>query len=217
MHYIYLFKDLLFNPDKFFREKERKRLSVAILVVFLMAILSFLGQYLITRVIIGAYSPMLSESVRIFLALMPIIMFFSSLIVSFIIWIIIAGLFQLISYFLGGEGEFTKTLEVTAYGFIPIIFSSIINLGMIHQYLSGLQIGQIQNPKMLEEFIKSIIPREIVISNAIISIAFLLWGITIWIFGVKHARNLTLKDSAITVLIPSLIYLGFQIYSLTLF
>ena len=36
----------------------------------------------------------------------------------------------------------------------------------------------------------------------IISIVFLLWSANIWIFGVKHSRQLTLRNAAICVAAP---------------
>ena len=47
-----------------------------------------------------------------------------------------------------------------------------------------------------------------------ITIVFLLWSANIWIFGMKHARNLTLKNAAITVGVPVGIYIIYQIVSL---
>jgi hypothetical protein len=55
--------------------------------------------------------------------------------------------------------------------------------------------------------------RELRLISAVLSGIFLLWSANLWIFGLKHARSLTLKQAAITVLIPVAAYIVFLMYT----
>jgi hypothetical protein len=50
--------------------------------------------------------------------------------------------------------------------------------------------------------------------TTLISIVFLLWSANIWIFGIKHARNLTPRDAALIVGIPVVAYVLYLTYKL---
>ena len=50
--------------------------------------------------------------------------------------------------------------------------------------------------------------------TTLVSIIFMLWSAHIWIFGIKHARNLSMRDSAICVGVPVVLYVLFMIYNL---
>ena len=50
---------------------------------------------------------------------------------------------------------------------------------------------------------------------SIISIVFLLWSANIWIFGMRNARQLSERDSALCVGIPVVVYILYIIYSMT--
>ncbi|VUT26934.1 MAG: Yip1 domain protein [Candidatus Methanolliviera sp. GoM_oil] len=47
-----------------------------------------------------------------------------------------------------------------------------------------------------------------------INILFMLWSANIWVFGLKHARNLTTKNALITVAIPVAVYVLWTIYQM---
>jgi hypothetical protein len=50
---------------------------------------------------------------------------------------------------------------------------------------------------------------------SVISIVFLLWSANIWIFGMKNARQLSERDSALCVGIPVVVYILYTIYTMT--
>jgi hypothetical protein len=51
--------------------------------------------------------------------------------------------------------------------------------------------------------------------TSIISIVFLVLSANIWIFGLKYARTLSLRDAAICVGIPFAGYIIYNLYVLT--
>jgi hypothetical protein len=48
----------------------------------------------------------------------------------------------------------------------------------------------------------------------VIGLLFWLWSANIWIFGVKEARRLSIRDAVITVAVPVGIYLIYQLYNI---
>jgi hypothetical protein len=50
---------------------------------------------------------------------------------------------------------------------------------------------------------------------SIISIVFLLWSANIWISGMRNARQLSERDSALCVGIPVILYILYSIYTMT--
>ena len=104
------------------------------------------------------------------------------LLMVFIMWLLCTGVFYVISIFFGGEGSFKRCLEFVGYGFIPMIV--LLWLRPIIVILT--------------------LPSTIDFSSVytILGILLLLWSANIWLFGVKHARNLSARNSLITVGVP---------------
>jgi hypothetical protein len=50
--------------------------------------------------------------------------------------------------------------------------------------------------------------------TSLIAIVFLLWSANIWIFGVKHARRLSMRDAAICGAVPVVAYVLYITYTL---
>ena len=105
------------------------------------------------------------------------------LITPFIWWFLFAGAFYALSIFFRGAGSFKRVLEFTGYGFIPQILSAIFNAIIMHALLSLL----------------ASLPQFTVYAIAIISLLIALWSVAIWVFAVKHARNISAQDALFTV------------------
>ena len=117
----------------------------------------------------------------------PGIVAISGLLTLFTLWLLCTGVFYVISIFFGGEGSFKRCLEFVGYGFIPIFVLLWIRSVVIFLTL----------------------PPTIDFSSVytIIGILLLLWSANIWIFGIKHARNLSARNALITVGVPVGIYM----------
>ena len=105
------------------------------------------------------------------------------LITPFIWWFLFAGAFYALSIFFRGDGSFKRVLEFTGYGFIPQILSAIFNAIIIHALLPLL----------------ASLPPFTVYAIAIIGLLIALWSFAIWVFAVKHARNISTQDALFTV------------------
>jgi hypothetical protein len=109
-------------------------------------------------------------------------LFIGSIVGCYLLWFFVAGLFYLITYFLNGTGTFVRCLEAIGYGFLPVFI-----------YLIASQIIPISWVYSLR-FIMVILP-----------FLFLLWSAYCWIYGIKHARNLSLRNATFCVGVPVII------------
>ncbi|KAF5410212.1 MAG: hypothetical protein C5S47_07385 [Candidatus Methanogasteraceae archaeon] len=105
-------------------------------------------------------------------------------IAPFIWWFLCAGAFYAISIFSGGVGSFKRVLEFTGYGVIPQIPSAILNALLLPALLPLLA----SDPSQFTMYV-----------IAIISPLFSLCSVAIWVFAVKHSRNMSTNDAPATV------------------
>ena len=133
-------------------------------------------------VLIGAAIPAIAKMVCYHSITVPPVVAVG-LIAPFIGWFLCAGAFHAISIFFGGIGSFKRVFEFTGYGYILQIPSAIFNAVILYILLPTLASS----------------PRFAMYAIAIISILLSLWSVAIWVFAVKHARNLSTQDALFTV------------------
>ena len=213
---------LLINPNAFFQDTltEKESLKIPGLVVLALGIVSAVNAYLVGgltgKMMAGLYPGM--ESI------IAISTIFGALFGVFIFWGILAGVFYLVSSLFKGNGTFKRTLEFVGFGYLPQVFGAILSVIVALQYLPGVIIPRItsasvEDPQLIQEAIQALMHdpamMEMTQIISIISIVFLLWSAHIWISGLQHARKLSVRDSALCVGIPVVIYILSIIYSMT--
>ncbi len=208
--------ELMKNPDGFFTKlkQEEVRIRKPLIIVVLLAMLVSSYQYLL----ISKLSQAFPQEIAKFLIIGAYIGIVGSFIGLFAVWLISAVVMHGISALFGGEGCFRRTFEFTGYGFLPSLIGSLITVSMSAYYISQaevpqLGIAQIQNPDVMKLLMLSIIPKDLIYSNLIISVSVTPWSQTIWTFAIKHARRLTTKKAFASALIPTVIFGLYQIYS----
>jgi len=215
--------DILIKPGAFFQDvmAEKESLKIPGLIVLILGIISAIYAYLVSgttgKMMAGLFSGM--ESI---IAISSVL---GAMIMVLIFWAIWAGVFYLVSSLFKGNGTFKRTLEFTGYGHLPQIFGAIITVIVAIQYLPRVVVPQIaasavqENPQILQEAVNSLMHdpamMEMTQIISIISIVFLLWSANIWISGVRNARHLSERDSALCVGIPVVVYILYIIYSMT--
>jgi len=146
-----------------------------------------------------------------------------ALVGTFIFWAVAAGIFYIISTFFKGSGSFNRVLEVVGYGYLPQIIGSLITLVAAIQYLPKITVpvltkSALDDPEIIETamaaFMHDPAMLELTQITSLIAIVFMLWSANIWIFGMKHARKLSMRDAAICVGAPVILYVVYVIYSL---
>ncbi|MFY9799792.1 MAG: Yip1 family protein [Methanoregula sp.] len=215
--------DILIRPGPFFQEAvgEKANLKIPGLIVLVLGIISAVYAYLISGVtgkMMAGLLPGMETIIAVFAAL-------GALIGIFIFWAIWAGVFYLISSFFKGNGTYKRTFEFIGYGYLPQIFGAILTLIVAIQYLPRVVVPQLasgaiqEDPQIVQEAIKTLMHdptmMEMTQIVSIISIVFLLWSANIWISGIRNARQLSERDSALCVGIPVVLYILYMIYSMT--
>ncbi|MBP2146724.1 hypothetical protein J2129_002178 [Methanofollis sp. W23] len=206
--------DLLLNPDTFFRERadQEAGLKFPLLCVLLAGLAMAPGAYKSVEITGSLFSPEM-QSYMWFGGLIAAIFV---VITAFLMFIAVAIVFYLISAAFKGQGDIIKTFEVAGYGFLPMVFGSILSSAVYYYYAPSIALPQVDptTEAGMEAMGQAIASAPMTMISAILGILFLLWSANIWIFGMRHARALTLRHALITVGLPVGIYIIIQIWSL---
>jgi len=208
--------EVLTNPNKFFetRKKGEESLKLPVFIVLISGIIGGISAFLSSSMMIEAMSKTLPPEVQSFMSFMPIGSAIGVVVFSFIIWLIIAAVFFGISCIFKGEGKFKRTLEFVGYGYIPTIIGGLISAVLVYNFVTTVQIPPITitDPTEIQEVITPLMKSPMMLLSSAVSILFMLWSANIWVFGLKHARNLSTRNALITVAIPVAAYILYSVY-----
>ena len=130
-----------------------------------------------------------------------------------------AGVFHVISMIFKGSGKFARTLASTGYGLLPTVIGSVITTLILLTYLPRISVPVVRNlqdPAVVQNAMQELMldpaMKEFTQVSMAISILFLVWSANIWIFGVRQARGLALKQACITVIVPVTIFILYLVY-----
>ncbi|MCJ7741818.1 MAG: YIP1 family protein [Methanoregula sp.] len=214
--------DTLIRPGSFFQDviAEKESLKIPGLIVLLLGIVTAVNANLIG----GLTGKMMAGLIPGMESIIAISTILGALLSIFVFWGIWAGVFYLISSLFKGKGTFKRSLEFIGYGYLPQIFGAILTVIVAIQYIPRVVVPEItsaaaQDPQLIQEAVKALMHdpamMEMTQIISIISIVFLLWSANIWIFGIRNARQLSERDSALCVGIPVVIYILYMIYTMT--
>ena len=207
---------VLLNPGRFFEERIQAEPSLKIpaLIVLIIGLLGAVSAALTANMIIGML-PAEAQGIGAFIMALAVA---GAVIGGFLSWIIYSGVFYLLSMLFGGEGTFTRTLEVTGYGLLPQVFGGAIAAIFSYQVISNLTIPTATNPEQIAEVMEALttalVTDPLMQVAGLVGILFLVWSANIWIFGMKYARNLSTRDAALTVGIPVGLYIIYMLITL---
>ena len=210
---------LLLHPDTFFGErmKEPENLKLPGIIVLIGAIIAAVGSYLISGIYEGLYMAAAGEGLASMLGIFGAISAFIAFILIW--WVIFSGIFYILSMAFAGTGTFRRTLECAGYGLVPVIIGSFITVLISFYYLPMIEVpvlSSIQDPAAVQRFMSAILEdpafREFTQLSAIISAVFLAWSANLWIFAVRHARAISVRNAVIVVLIPVVIFVIYTLY-----
>jgi hypothetical protein len=205
-------KDLLFNPNLFFSEKSKNEFNLKYpLLIILVNYIFAMGIFLL---LMNQASGFIPPDTNFFMYIIILFIALIGLIAMFIFWVILTGVFYLISSLFNSEGSFRRTLEFVGYGFAPQIFSSIINILVMCILISSLNVST-HNPQLFAENFKQIMlnsPLSLV--SKVFGTLCILWSANIWRFGLLYARKMSIKNANLTVGIPVALYLVYLVISI---
>ena len=214
--------DTLISPDAFFRNAINKNedLKLPLLIVLCGAIVGAVHAYLVG----GLTGKMMSALIPGMATIVTLSAVIGTLFAIFLIWIVMTGIFYGLSFLFKGQGSFRRSLEFTGYGYLPQILGSVISVIVAFMYVPRVVVPQIsaaaiQDPQAIQDAVKALMHdpamMEMTQIIAVISTVFLLWSANNWIFGMKYARNLSMRDAAICVGVPVIAYVLYLTYTIT--
>lgn len=132
-----------------------------------------------------------------------------------LLWVILTALFHAISaVFFGGSGEFTTTLAFVGWGNIPAIFSGAFGAAVNYYVYSDLTVPSISDPQKIHHFTQQLRAQPEFQVLTLVGVAFVVWQAFIWTYAIEHARNVTLREAAITVGVPTVLWIAWQLHTL---
>jgi hypothetical protein len=204
--------EVLIRPDAFFSRIFEGEVSLKVpgLIVIAGAIFSALTAYVAAGPTVKLLSGAAGSSASGALGIIGMVgAVFAFIFFILIWWLIMGGVFFAISAAFKGKGEFKRTLQATGYGLIPQVFSGVISFLLALYYIPLVKVPVLTSltdptaiTKATMQLLNDPVMREYLQVTGLVTIIFLIWSANIWIFGMKHSRELSVRDAAITVGIP---------------
>jgi hypothetical protein len=203
---------LLVNPNAFFSRdsSEWEALRVPALIVLAAALIAGATAILTMDLMAGIMPPDVQQYQGAFLIL-GIVGQIAWILVFWVIW---AGVFTGVSLFFQGKGPFGRTLAVTGYGHLPLVIGSVISLAMLSVFIPDISVPAVNTVEEIRAASIALMHHPVMILVGILGMIFLFWAANIWIFGIRYARGISLRNAAITVGVPVALYLTFTLWSL---
>jgi len=208
--------EVLTNPNKFFeaRMKGGESLKIPAIIVLISGIIGGIVAFFMWGIIAEMLRGTVPPETQGFISFLPIGSAIAFVIFSLILWVVFAAILFGISCIFNGKGKFKRTLEFVGYGYIPMIFSGIIGAVLLYNFVSTAHIPVVADPTMIEDTLEPLMKNPMRLLSYAIGILFMLWSANIWVFGLKHARNLSMKNAVITVAIPVAAYILFSVFQM---
>ena len=197
----------LTNPDRFFAELSGRdaNLRIPAAIVLLAAIAT--GIYIAAVDGVTTPSPSGAGAAVPFTDISVAIGVIGGIIIMSVLWLLYTGVFYAISTLLRGVGSFRRVFEFTGYGFIPAIIAPVIGLAAVWLAYPGIDFSAI-DPQLMKQ---TLMQNPLMKASDIAGILFLLWSAVIWIFGVKHACDISRRTATVTVVLPVAVYLLYSV------
>ncbi len=196
----------LTNPDRFFAKLSGRdpNISIPAGIVLFAAIVTGIS----IAVMAGVTTPSPSAGdVVAFAGGFAATGFIRGFAIIFVSWLLYAGVFRAISLLFRGDGSFKRCLEFVGYGFIPAIFAAVIELAAVRFAYPKIDLASVDPGLMMQTLLQD----PLMQASDIAGVLLLLWSAIIWIFGVKHAYNLSKRTATVVVILPVAVYLLYSI------
>ncbi len=217
------FAYLFLTPDAFFQDLITKKESLRRPAMIILAAGIAAGAY--ACLVGGLTATMMAGIMPGMETIIVLSAFFGALLFTVILWVLWwSGVTFAISTVFKGKGSFKRTMEIVGYGYLPQVVGIIINAIVAYLYIPKVKVptlstAAIQDPQLIQEATRALMHDPAMMAliqiTSIISIVFLVLSANIWIFGLKHARMLSLRDAAICVSVPVVGYSIYYLYMMT--
>lgn len=201
---------ILTDPNTFLKRNAEKNNMVQSFVIVLMtgAILSSSNFLLFSKL-----SEATNQTTTLFLLIPQLVGMATSILVVLLIWFVNS----VILYFFAkkmfdGAGDFRRTMQILAWGFVPTCISGIISILAVYQAL--IPIAPPETVNGMSEIAAQVDNNPLVSLLKWTGLVFTLWQGLLWSIGLEHTMNLDRKKAILTVtpvLVVSIIWSLFEL------
>lgn len=180
--------DLLVRPDRFFaRRAENPSLRSPALLILLLGL---------TNALVALVPPLLLDVPRRVALAGGLLGAFTAVPVAFVLWGIYALALYGISTLFDGDGDPSTTAALVGWGFAPAVFSALASAVLMALVVDDLMGASA--PTVGQMYLNN----PLLILMAVVPLLFTLWQGVLWVFALKHARNLSTRAAALAVAVP---------------
>lgn len=192
--------DILFSPDRFFRERaDDPGLGGPIAVVAVVALLGAVAAYPASQALAEA----LPAEAQGFSGLSIATAVVGAFVGPFVVWILFAAVFHGLSAVLyDAEGSFGETLAFTGWGFVPAIVTAIVGVVVGFLVWGSVQYPDFTDPRAVQQFAREIRQRPEFLVSSVVGLVVLVWRGMLWTFAMQHCRNIEFRQALVTVGVP---------------
>lgn len=207
---------VLTDPRTFFRERaDDPSLKGPALVVTAIGVLTAFALVFQYRTFVQLFEGIEGTSDTVIQVILAVT-FLTTLVSPFVIWLLYAGVFHAISVVFDGDGEFSDTLALVGWGFVPSVLNGLASvvLEFYRFEIRGVDVPSDLNPESMGEFTAQIQEGPVVVLSALLAIAFTLWSAYLWTLAMEYARDLSTRNAVLTIALPVLVGIGFSLRQL---
>lgn len=200
-------QNALTKPGTFFeREADDPRLLAPALVVAAVALVSLVSSVPVLQ----AVSRSVGAGARPFVLVGLLVGSLVGMVVPFVVWLLYSLVFYGISALFDGDGEFRDLFALVGWGFAPSVVSGVVGAVVTFVLVSN---GDFSDPQAARQMAQASASSPLALLNRGVDIAMTLWSAWVWTYAVRAARDVELREAAITVGVVVAVSLGTSLLS----
>jgi hypothetical protein len=135
-----------------------------------------------------------------------------ALVGPFVIWLLYAGAFHLLTALFDAEGEFRDTFLLSGWGFLPRLLASLVSGAALLVALTGA--SPAATPEATRTVAADLRGRPLVRAASAVGILTTLWSGYVWTHAVAAARSVSVREAAIAVAVPVTLAIAYSLFNL---
>ncbi len=191
--------EVLTDPHSFFeRRGEEPSIRGPVAIIGTLAILGTLASLVTFQALSGA----VTEDARGLLVGVQVFAGVVGLAIPFVIWLLYAVVFFVVSAFLDGEGPFRDVALLSAWGFLPRVLAAVVDLVATVVATGEVPAPTVTSPEEFGTYADQVATHPANVVASVIGIGLLLWSAYIWVAALQEARRLNRREAIIAVAVP---------------